>query len=315
MVELILAMVLTLLLLGVVFILFDRMYDLAETASAIAEANQNLRASINLIARDLTMSGTGIPIGGIPIPNGSGSSQVRRPGWGINYFPVASGVLSAITPGATLGPTVINQSTDEIHMIAVPPSATFVQVPLTAINAAGTQVSMATGPTGIALGNIVMLTNSLGSALGMVTGIDTVGHTISFDSADPLQLNQPTAAAGKIANLQSGGAYPTTIASQVAIITYYLDNSNPDAPKLMRQLDAFAANPVATSLAALRFTYDLSDGVTINQPTVATPNQIRKVNIQVTGRSSQPLRRTHQYFVNTMTTSVTVRNLAYQSRY
>lgn len=330
MVELMVAIVITLLLLGIVFLLFDRIYDLGETASAIADANQNIRASINLIARDLTMSGTGIPIGGIPIPNGNGSSQLIRPGapgsgGGVQYFPAGSVVLSAVTPAWTLGPTVINQSSDEIHLVTVPPNATFVQVPVAQngsgnaiINAAGSQITFASGPAGIAVGNLIMLTNIVGSALGMVTAIDTTDHTITCNSTDPLRINQPTAAAGKIASLQSGGNYPPTTVSQVQMITYYLDNSDPNSPKLMRELDAGApqaAAPLATNIVALRFTYDLFDGVTINQPNVTTPNQIRKVNIQVTGRSSQPLRRTRQYFVNTMTTSVTVRNLAYHSRY
>ena len=316
-------MALMLLLLGVVAILFDRMYDMGETAAAMSETNQNIRASINLIARDLTMAGTGIPIGGLPIPNGTPSSQVKRPGWGVNYFPNATGVLSVVTPGWPLGPSVIGQTSDEIHIVSVPPVTNFVNVPISSINGAGTQITLASGPTGILVGNIIMITNQIGSAIGMVTGIDTTNHTIRFDSTDPIQLNQPTAAAGKIANLQSGGVFPPSIATQIQMITYYLDNSNPDqVVRLMRQLDAPdpPGNPnppatVANSIVALRFTYDLSDGTTINDPNPPTSNLIRKVNLQVIGRSSQPLRRTHQYFVNTMTTSVTIRNLAYRNNY
>lgn len=322
-IELILAMALTLLLLGVVFLLFDRMFDLGETASAMADVNQNIRASVNLMARDLTMAGTGIPAGGIPLPSGTGSGQVKRPGWGSPppTFP-AGGVISAITPGAALGPTVINQTSDEVTIVAI--IGLCGQMPLDSITPSGSQItvnvgtSIASGACQVNTGDLLMLQNTNGARFAMATNVIPASNKIDFAASDPMNINQPSAANGNIASLQSAGPppfYPATVASKITMLSYFLDNSNPNVPKLMRQVNLRAPNPVAMNIVALRFTYDLSDGTTINASTVSTPNQIRKVNLQVSARSSQPLRRTRQYFVNTMTTSVTVRNLAYRNRY
>ncbi|MHB8735638.1 MAG: hypothetical protein ACYC6M_10085, partial [Terriglobales bacterium] len=72
----------------------------------------------------------------------------------------------------------------------------------------------------------------------------------------------------------------------------------------------------------LQFTYDYdsptSGALLANQSDVvspATPNQIRQVNILLSLRSLRPARRTHEFFSGTLTTAVTVRNLAYKNRY
>lgn len=117
--ELLVAMGLSMIILAVAFEIFNRLYDVSETVGALSEMNQNLRAGVNLIARDLTASGEGIPIGGIPIPNGAGSTPVRRPGPGVNYFPVGTTVWPALTPGYSLGPNFMGLNSDIITIIAV----------------------------------------------------------------------------------------------------------------------------------------------------------------------------------------------------
>jgi hypothetical protein len=84
---------------------------------------------------------------------------------------------------------------------------------------------------------------------------------------------------------------------------------------MMRQFGASAASPVALIITGLQFTYDLADGVTVNQRDTTTPNQIRKVNLMVTARSEFKGRKSGQYYTNTIFTSVTIRNLAYRDKY
>ena len=69
---------------------------------------ENLRAGMNYIVRDLVLTGVGLPTGGIPIPSGAGV-PVNRPGpAGANYtFPITYTVLPAITPGAGMGANVL----------------------------------------------------------------------------------------------------------------------------------------------------------------------------------------------------------------
>jgi len=72
---------------------------------------------------------------------------------------------------------------------------------------------------------------------------------------------------------------------------------------------------VALYITALQFSYDLSDGVTVNQRDTTTPNEIRKVNLLVSARSENRSRKSRQYFTNSIFTSVTIRNLAYRDKY
>lgn len=167
-----------------------------------------------------------------------------------------------------------------------------------------------------------MLTNTNGSALGMATLVDATTNKISFTSGDPLdlfKLNQPAAASGTIAKLKNPGSpptYPSTYAYKVTMLTYFLDvTTDTSHPKLVRQIGAGAGSPVALDIYSLQLSYDLADGVTTNRRDPPTPNLIRKVNLFVSARSPEIARRTRQYFNNTISTAVTVRNLAYVNKY
>ena len=81
----------------------------------------------------------------------------------------------------------------------------------------------------------------------------------------------------------------------------------------------------------LQITYDIADGVTnpanvrmteadLNgtgacAPRSCSPNQIRKVNLLLSGRSERPSRVSQQFFHNTLTTQVSLRSLAFVDRY
>ena len=330
-------------MLALVSQLFDQMYYLSDTAVAIADTDQNIRCSLRAIAGDMKNCGYGIPVGGIPMPSGAGSSAVLRPG----PLPVSGTVpflagLPGITPGPGLGPTIPGtQSTstsfgaaplasDVLTMVQVDLSSAINLAPITSItptsSPAGVQIAL--DPTNFPLGagasiinvnDYIMLTNVNGTAVGAVTAVDTVANTITFSSGDPLNMNQPGAAAGSIPALRNADlTYPPTAASKLRFITYYLNAnlnaSTPPQPTLMRQVNNSPATPVASYITAFNLTYDLLNGLT-NQQIVASPSLIRKVNIMVSGRSVRPLRKTGQTFVNTMTTSLNPHNLTYHNSY
>jgi hypothetical protein len=323
-VELMVSMGLTLGLLAAAFALFDGMMTVSDAAVTIAEMNQNLRATVNVISRDLTVAGAEIPIGGIAIPGGSGSGPVTRPGPGALTFPVSSGVLSVITPGYSLGPTVGNLPSDIITILMIDPLSQLDEYPLTDLTPSGSQIEVDSrtdisgGASQVVIGDILMISNNRGATLGMVTNVNYHTNKINFASSDPLNLNQPSASHGRIADLQDPGppaSYPPTVAKKLTLTTYFLDNSNSSRPMMMRQIGAAPANPVALYITALQFSYDLSDGVTVNQRDTTTPNEIRKVNLLVSARSEARSRRSGQYFANSIFTSVTIRNLAYRDKY
>ena len=88
---------------------------------------------------------------------------------------------------------------------------------------------------------------------------------------------------------------------------------------------------VAFDVENLQISYDMVDGVSnpaevkMNaadlagtgrcSPNPCSPNQIRKINIQLTGRSRTTMRQTRQYFRNTLNTQVSLRSMSFIDRY
>ncbi|MGZ4790169.1 MAG: hypothetical protein ACXVZX_16750, partial [Terriglobales bacterium] len=83
--------------------------------------------------------------------------------------------------------------------------------------------------------------------------------------------------------------------------------------------------PVAEHIEDVQFTYDVFDDssnqLTVNLPDAATgnppipkPNQIRKINMTITARSSRPNAQGN-YDRLTVTTSIGPRNLSFHDRY
>jgi len=197
------------------------------------------------------------------------------------------------------------------------------QTPLTAISSDGKSMTVDKGTpiTGvdnaIRAGDLIMFSNALGNALQQVTSVS--GQTVGFNPGDSLNLNQPSASQGSIKQLQNGkGAYPPTTATRVLMITYYLDTTtDPDNPRLVRQINNSPGQAVALVLENMQMSFDLVDGVTnpTDVPAPSSPNQIRKVNIAVSGRSSVPLRNTGEYMRRTLTTQVSLRSMSFIDRY
>jgi prepilin-type N-terminal cleavage/methylation domain-containing protein len=76
-----------------------------QNVTLMADTQENLRAGLNYMVRDMVQAGEAIPQGGIPLPNNAGVVNINRPSPPtLAYtFPVASTVLQAITPGFSLG--------------------------------------------------------------------------------------------------------------------------------------------------------------------------------------------------------------------
>jgi prepilin-type N-terminal cleavage/methylation domain-containing protein len=89
----------------------------------MADTQENLRAGMNYIVRDLVQAGEGLPQTGLTIPNtgtASAASAVNRPGpTGIGTFPTSWTVLPDIAPGYQLGQstTAAGVNTDMITII------------------------------------------------------------------------------------------------------------------------------------------------------------------------------------------------------
>jgi prepilin-type N-terminal cleavage/methylation domain-containing protein len=338
-VELMVAMALSLVLLGIAMTLLDELYNVCDLASSEADVNQNLRVAVNIIARDLATTGGGIPLGGIPLPGGGGATPIKRPGPGVlgtNNFS-ASPNLNVITPGPGLGPPAGSTPlpTDEVTMITVNSSSQLNQSPLANITLSTTSASITVdagtniGPgsaSQVLPGQLIMLTNANSSCILTATEVNPATNVITFNyndsnGEDALGLNQfpggPTnPAQGTIGQLQTPGppaTFPPTTAYPITMVSYYLSATTP--PSLLRQVGGGAAQQVAREINLLQFSYDLSDGTTFDARTVSTPNQIRQVNLTITAVAQTPNRKTGQYYSNAIDTSVTVQNLAFFNKY
>jgi prepilin-type N-terminal cleavage/methylation domain-containing protein len=178
-------------------------------------------------------------------------------------------------------------------------------------------------------GDLIMFSNNTNAtALLTVTGV--AGQVLTFAAGDAFNLNGRNDSGGTIKQLETsstcGGAatcFPTTLATRIWMITYYLDNiTSPPYTRLIRQVNMNPPTPVGETLENLQFTYNYVDGVNnpSDQPSVPAGNSeanIRSVNVYLGARSSQSVRQgnTTIYARSNLMTQVSLRSLAYVNRY
>ena len=204
-----------------------------------SDVSDNLRAGLNLIVQDLIQTGTGIPTGGISIPNtvnaaGCNAGQpVNRPPAALNLTfqgpnganPGCNVILPAIEPGNGLGPKVTDPDgtsgppTDVITIMYADNTLSLVQKPINgaacpngSIAANGSTITfdincVKLGAAGIPVnaGDLLMIYNS-NNANGILQTVTSVaGQTLNFAPADAFNLNgrTTTEAAGTIQQLQN----------------------------------------------------------------------------------------------------------------
>ncbi|HEV3058757.1 MAG TPA: hypothetical protein VGY48_10935 [Vicinamibacterales bacterium] len=219
--ELLISTTIMLLVTGAALTTFKNGLNINETASQLADANQNLRAGTNQLVRDLMMAGRIIAGDGVPAPSGTGALAIQRPGppgTSLTFALVAdtNGILNlpSITHGYHLGPSIIGSPTDMITVLTVDefmptlqgqgagvptglqgtiaPDGSSVTFPATSPWLVGDTVAD-TQP--INVGDIVLFKNANGSALQVVTSKDAthINFAQSPDPSDWFNFNQRSA--------------------------------------------------------------------------------------------------------------------------
>jgi prepilin-type N-terminal cleavage/methylation domain-containing protein len=260
--------------------------------------------------------------------------------------------ISAIIPGPGLGHQVGENGTptDVVWIIAA--DSAFERVPLSRFAPTGRFIEINPsvnitdgGPDDVHPGDLIMLSKGSASVLLEVTEVS--GQQIKFDNGDSMRMNQSASYNGTLHSMSAyappdddnaGKIY--TEATRIRMTTYYLDAvTNPRRPRLVRRMnngdpfvfDNTLGTVVAFDVENLQITYDIADGVTnpanvrmtdadMNgtgacAPRACSPNQIRKVNLLLSGRSERPARVSGQYFHNTLVTQISLRSLAFVDRY
>ena len=342
MIELLMTMAVTIVIVGGGVLLFTSSAQSSTRSLKYSEIQTEARAALGQITRDLSQAGTGVPLNGIPIP--SKLAGGANPNFACDTSqcytatdgPYTQGLLYKVTPGNAIGPT-ISEPSDAIKVVYVDPTLNWSAVQAAAIDSVGGSVTMplATVPqvtdpaVGITPGDVILLQNTNGSAVGVTTAV--AGQTIFF-AADPLNLNQLAAPSGNIKALATAGSnpvtYPATQVSRLVMVTYFLQPflgpTGPDA-RIMRQIGSHSPVPIAEHIEDLKFTYDVVDPITnaltanttsavIGVPPTSQPNQIRKVNISVTARGTRKEPGGDYQRIN-LTTSIGPRNLSFRDRY
>jgi prepilin-type N-terminal cleavage/methylation domain-containing protein len=325
--------------------LFKAGMDSAMLLTQRTETQQNMRAAMDLMVKDISMAGAGLPSGGIQLPTGAGNNGLSTYGCdqsgvchvAADTYPNSNymyGILPGYNNGVEANAVVaaapspaVNDSITSIYsdynfplweydvtfpnpgngsLIALTPDPSYIPAP-PALNAAG----------GIQVGDLIMLSNSLGTAVGEVTSITPTA--IGFADLDPLNVNQSGAASNNIAAISNG---TNTVAYRLFAVTYYLTvPANGQTPRLMRQVNGLSPVPVADNIINLQFSYDIYDSTTsaldANQPNPLavgdSPNLVQKINIVVMGQSmiNHGNRSQNLY----LATSVSARNMAFRNRY
>lgn len=185
-----------------------------QTAREVTNLNGNLRASMDLVVRDLLQVGQGLPVGRtVGVPNGPGANPILRPGpapsapcAGVGTF-AAGPTLSAVTVGPDLGPPINGQCTDVLTTLAA--DGAFENVNVSSIAANGESITIYPGGAdgiignaddvdisdnpdargdNVRVGDLLMITKGAASVLVHVTAV--AGQTVTFSAGDPLGLNQ-----------------------------------------------------------------------------------------------------------------------------
>jgi type II secretory pathway pseudopilin PulG len=334
-IEMLASAAITMVLLSGAMSMLNTSLDSSKKTSTSTDLEQNLRAGINLIVQDFISAGWGIPAGGIPIPAGSGAYPVRRPGPPSADLYFGSTLIAAVNPGAGLGPGENDQITDIVNILYADSLLPLNQKPLASIALDGssatvdasTPISGITNP--VSAGDLIAFSNAKGTTVQCVTRVDR--QVMYFATNDPFNLNQRSASQGSLQQLRSDngdgdldnhdGPFPPTTATRVWLVTFYLDfTTNPQMPRLVRRINFNDGEPVALVLNNLQLTYDLADGITnptnVDTPTSPnSPNQIRKANILISGRSGIELNNSGEYLQKSLTTQISLRSLSFVDRY
>jgi type II secretory pathway pseudopilin PulG len=383
-IELTVALAVVVLIVGTTLKALTDASNATQAVTLMADTQENLRAGLNYMVRDITQAGEGIPQGGITIPNSGGgapTSAVTRPGPpGVGNFPNSWVALPAVTSGFALGPTtaVSGQATDMITILYADTSLVDANghwlneypiflapanggptgcaasnpnpAPAGSIVTAGSTTTVTFDPscitigTSIQPGDLILLENNNSvspdpsQTQSNVSSTDSTGHmalvvvssvagnAITFSPGDAFNLNASGQPTGTISQIQSPAgslAYPTTTATRIWMVSYYISNANPQDPQLIRQVNLKPASAVAEAIESMQLFYDIMNAgsspvtVTANQenPTFAQLAYIRDAYILLFARSEIPYTLTHQYFRNNMETVVSIRGLDFYNEF
>jgi hypothetical protein len=273
------------------------------------ELQENVRASLSFICRELINAGSGIPY----LTKNNGSPAINVPG-GARLGPlgaqVIGGLVYFITPADGNGQLVSKDGegknlavairTDQLVFLGGMGDARFVNQNAPGPTSGWGAVVFLEDNSIFTTGQVVLVTNGFQVSLGQVTHVLQNGGLQFSNGNDPLGLNSPGNGSNPNQNYYAaqqipGG--PPPLVYPLASITYFVDSAtNPAHPCLKRLADdaggAAAAATVADDIENLQVSYLVDDdanattpSIVLDAPTTGQCSLIRGVTVTITGRS------------------------------
>jgi prepilin-type N-terminal cleavage/methylation domain-containing protein len=263
-----------------------------QQVSLKSDISDNLRAGLNFIQQDLIQAGTGIPVGGISIPNNgaasggclTGVSALNRPALVVSglTFPICNTTLMAVEPGNILGNPISSPDassvtrTDQITMLYVDVDKTLgldnksiIQAPFGADPGCAGTIS----PNGqtVVFDNATMYQGKVNCA-DLSTAIVPIkpGDLIMFSNANGNAIQTVTNVSGQTltfaSGLAAGDAYNLNGTGKPAGTLIQLQNSTTNAAGNKVYLNTY---PPTTASRIWMISYYLDD--------VADPGHVRLI--------------------------------------
>ncbi len=240
--------------------LFNMGMNATFTVTQRAETQENMRAGIELMTKDISMAGAGLPSGGLQLANAGGATRVACNQAGTCYVPAdtyplsgggAQNYMYGILPGFANGvqgaavipnaPAAVNDSITSIYCDYNFPLSNFsftfpssTQATVAVINGAVTPNNIL-APGGLNVGDLLLFTvgtpgngktaqgtsvAQTAAAVAEITGIPN-GATINFAAGDALNFNQT--GANSMATIAASFVAGTTInVCRLYAVTYFL---------------------------------------------------------------------------------------------
>jgi prepilin-type N-terminal cleavage/methylation domain-containing protein len=253
--ELMVAMAMGVVILTAAVSLFSKALSASFIVTQRAEMQQDGRAAMDMMAKDISLAGAGISSGGVQLPDGAGATAskfgcdqtscfvtnnlypinnhfygiIPNPGIGLSVM-TAGGVLSPPTDVLSVAYT---DDTFPLQFYSVALNASGNQATFTVVNPPPNPLPNPWPPLpindpaqGLKVGDLILFSNSVGQAVGEVTRVNA-GGVVDFQNGDALNINQSTAANGNIKALWGGAAPPAVpppiVCNRLLMITYYID--------------------------------------------------------------------------------------------
>lgn len=298
--ELMVSMALGLIVLAAMASLFKTGMNSTQLVTQRVETQQNMRAAVDLMVKDIGMAGAGLPSGGLQLPVGGGATAAKygcddggachivNHTYAGNYmYGIMPGYSNGVEGGASILAAPAPAINDSITVIYADYNfplfnydVTFPSTPDGTSICLTPNTSDPTPPTvnavgGIQPGDLILINGTNGVAVAEATSVSA--NTITFANTDPLNLNYSkngTTTNNVYALSNSGVGYPcpplvavpqTTqgTAYRLYVVTYYLTVPGAgQAPRLMRQVNGQTPQPVADDIINLQFAFDVYNSTT-----------------------------------------------------